>query len=63
MIPHVLLAANIGTISGVECNAPQFYPQASLEMEKLHPGLYERRNGVVVIKSLTGTGFSAFFSR
>ena len=63
MLPHVLLAAHIGTIRGVECNAPQFYPQASLEMEKLHPGLYERRNGVVVIKSLTGTGFSAFFSR
>ena len=58
VMPHVLLAANIGTIRGVECNAPQFYPQASLEMEKLHPGLYERRNGVVVIKSLNGSGFS-----
>jgi hypothetical protein len=58
VMPHVLLAANIGTIRGVECNAPQFYPQASLEMEKRHPGLYERRNGVVVIRSLTGNGFS-----
>ena len=58
VMPHVLLAANIGTIRGVECNAPQFYPQASLEMEKLHPGLYERRNGVVVINSLKGSGFS-----
>ena len=58
VMPHVLLAANIGTIRGVECNAPQFYPQASLEMEKLHPGLYERRNGVVVVKSLNGSGFS-----
>ena len=46
-IPHVLLAAHIGTIKGVECNAPQFYPEASLEYEKKHPGLYERRNGVV----------------
>ena len=58
VMPHVLLAANIGTIRGVECNAPQFYPQASLEMEKRHPGLYERRNGVVAIRSLTGNGFS-----
>ena len=58
VMPHVLLAAHVGTIRGVECNAPQFYPQASLEMEKIHPGLYERRNGVVVIKSLTGNGFS-----
>ena len=46
-IPHVLLAAHVGTIKGVECNAPQFYPEASLEFEKLHPGLYERRNGVI----------------
>ena len=57
-IPHVLLAANIGTIKGVECNAPQFYPAASLDFEKLHPGLYERRNGVVVLKSLTGNGLA-----
>lgn len=57
-IPHVLLAANIGTIKGVECNAPQFYPEASLDFEKRHPGLYERRNGVVVLKSLTGNGLA-----
>ena len=57
-IPHVLLAAHVGTIKGVECNAPQFYPEASLDFEKVHPGLYERRNGVVVIKSLIGNGLS-----
>ncbi len=57
-IPHVLLAAHVGTIKGVECNAPQFYPEASLENEKKHTGLYERRNGVVVLKSLTGNGLS-----
>ena len=51
-IPHVLLAAHIGTIKGVECNAPQFYPEASLEYEKKHPGLYERRNGVVRLGTL-----------
>lgn len=56
-VPHVQLAAHIGTIKGVECNAPQFYPQASLEDEKLRPGLYERRNGVVNLQALTGNGF------
>ena len=57
VVPHVLLAANVGTIKGVECNASQFYPQASLEDEKRHPGLYERRNGVVDLRSITGNGF------
>ena len=56
-VPHVLLAAYIGTIKGVECNAPQFYPQASLEDEKIRPGLYERRNGVVRLQApLAGNG-------
>lgn len=53
-IPHVLLAAHAGTIRGVECNAPQFYPEASLEYEKAHPGLYERRGGVVNLSTLLG---------
>ena len=58
MMPHTLLAANIGTICGVECNAPQFYPAASDAYEARHPGLYERRNGVVVISSIKdGNGF------
>ena len=56
-VPHVLLAAHVGTIRGVECNAPQFYPAASLEDEKRHPGLYERRNGRVDLSTLTGSGF------
>ena len=55
-VPHVLLAAHVGTIMGVECNAPQFYPQASLEDEKLRPGLYERRNGTVKLQALNGNG-------
>lgn len=57
-IPHVLLAAHVGTIMGVECNAPQFYPDASLEYEKLHPGLYERRNGIVRLDTLVGNGLA-----
>ena len=44
-IPHVLLAAHAGTIMGVETNAMQFYPEASLPEAAVHPGLYTRRQG------------------
>lgn len=57
IIPHVKLAANAGTIQGVECNAMQFYPDASITEEKIHPGLYRRRDGVVDFSSLKGSGF------
>lgn len=57
MIPHVRLAAQAGTIQGVECNAMQFYPAASEVEERVHPGLFRRRDGVVDMSSITGTGF------
>jgi L-alanine-DL-glutamate epimerase-like enolase superfamily enzyme len=57
MIPHVRLAAHAGTIQGVECNAMQFYPAASLPEEQIHPGLYRRRDGAVDLSSLRGHGF------
>ncbi len=57
MVPHLLLAANAGTIMGVECNAMQFYPTASLPESLIHPGLYLRRNGTIDICSLGKTGF------
>ena len=41
-IPHVLLAAHAGTIMGVETNAMQFYPEASMPEAAVHPGLYRR---------------------
>jgi L-alanine-DL-glutamate epimerase-like enolase superfamily enzyme len=56
-IPHVLLAAQVGTIMGVETNAMQFYPAASAAEAVVHPGLYQRRNGVVELSSLRGPGF------
>jgi len=56
-IPHLLLAAHAGTIMGVETNAMQFYPDASLAEEAVHPGLYRRRNGAVDLSSLRGPGF------
>jgi L-alanine-DL-glutamate epimerase-like enolase superfamily enzyme len=57
-IPHVLLAAHAGTIMGVETNAMQFYPAASLPEAAVHPGIYQRRNGQVDLSTLQGVGFA-----
>jgi L-alanine-DL-glutamate epimerase-like enolase superfamily enzyme len=56
-IPHVLLAARVDTIAGVETNAMQFYPDASRPEEAVHPGLYRRRDGKVNLSSMHGAGF------
>ena len=56
-ISHLLLAAHSGTIMGVETNAIQFYPEASLPEAEVHPGIYVRRDGCVNISGLTGPGF------
>jgi len=56
-IPHVLLAAQVGTIIGVETNAMQFYPAASGAEAAVHPGLYRRRAGTVDLSTVRGPGF------
>ncbi|HXJ57104.1 MAG TPA: enolase C-terminal domain-like protein [Verrucomicrobiae bacterium] len=56
-IPHLSLAARVGTIMGVETNAAQFYPEASRDEAQVHPGLYERREGRVDLSTLGKTGF------
>ena len=56
-IPHVMLAAHTGTIMGVECNAMQFYPEASNPEASVHPGLYTRRQGKLDWSSVAGPGF------
>ena len=56
-VPHVLLAAYAGTICGVESNGMQFYPEASAEFLKVHPGLYQRRGGILDLSTLSGPGF------
>jgi L-alanine-DL-glutamate epimerase-like enolase superfamily enzyme len=56
-IAHVLLAAHVGTIMGVETNSMQFYPDASIPEAKVHPGLYQRRNGMLNLGSIQGPGF------
>ncbi len=57
-VPHCLLAAHAGTIMGIETNAMQFYPEASLPEARTHPGIYQRRNGQVDISTIKGTGFA-----
>jgi len=56
-IPHVMLAAHVGTIMGVETNAMQFYPDASRAEAAVHPGLYQRRQGMVDWSTVEGPGF------
>ena len=56
-IPHVRLAAHVGTIAGVETNAMQFYPDASDPEAAIHPGLYRRRDGHLDLSTLRGPGF------
>ena len=56
-IPHVLLAAHVETLMGVETNAMQFYPLVSAPEQKVHPGLYQRREGVIDLSSIRGNGF------
>jgi len=56
-LPHVQLAAHAGTIMGVESNGMQFYPEASLPEQAIHPGIYQRRNGILNLDTIQGTGF------
>jgi L-alanine-DL-glutamate epimerase-like enolase superfamily enzyme len=56
-IPHALLAAYVETGMGVETNAMQFYPEASVAEAQVHPGLYTRRRGVIDLSTIAGPGF------
>ncbi len=56
-VPHFLLAAHAETIMGVESNGMQFYPDASLPEQEIHPGLYRRQGGVLDGSTLSDQGF------
>lgn len=56
-VPHFLLAAHAGTIMGVESNGMQFYPDASLPEQAVHPGLYRRQQGILDGSTLSDQGF------
>jgi L-alanine-DL-glutamate epimerase-like enolase superfamily enzyme len=55
-IPHLLLAAHVPTIMGVETNSMQFYPDASEPEAAVHPGAYRRRRGAVDLSTVRGPG-------
>ncbi len=55
-IPHVLLAAYVPTIMGVETNGMQFYPAASAPEAVVHPGIYRRRSGSLDLSTIRGPG-------
>jgi len=56
-ISHLLLASHMQTIMGVETNSMQFYPEVSAPEAKIHPGIYQRRHGIVDLSSIRGPGF------
>lgn len=56
-IPHLLLAAHLPTLMGVETNSMQFYPDASVPEAEVHPGAYRRRHGCVDLSTVQGPGF------
>jgi hypothetical protein len=55
-IAHVQLAAHANTIMGVESNGMQFYPEASKAEAEIHPGVYQRRQGLLDLQTLSGPG-------
>jgi L-alanine-DL-glutamate epimerase-like enolase superfamily enzyme len=56
-IPHAGLGAHAGTIMGVESNGMQFYPEASRDEARIHPGLYTRSRGCLDLGSQGKEGF------
>ncbi|MCX5675970.1 MAG: mandelate racemase/muconate lactonizing enzyme family protein [Planctomycetota bacterium] len=56
LIESVGLAARTHTIKGVEANSRQFFPAANEPAARVHPGLYEIRDGYARTASMTGTG-------
>jgi hypothetical protein len=56
-ISHAQLGAHASPGTGVESNAMQFYPAASVHEARVHPGLYRRRNGMLDLSTIKGPGF------
>lgn len=55
-IAHVQLAANVGTMMGLESNSPQFYPDASKPEAAVHPGVFTRKDGCLDASTVIGPG-------
>ena len=61
LIQSVGLAARMRPIMGVEANARQFCPSASMRAEQVHPGIFRARDGLLDTSSLRGPGFGYRF--
>jgi len=56
LVESVGLAARTHTIKGVEANSRQFFAGANVAVAKVHPGLFEIRDGYAYTRSMTGPG-------
>ena len=56
-ISHVQLGAHASPDIGIETNSMQFYPRASAEETRVHPGLYRRVGGSIDLSTIGGSGF------
>ncbi len=56
-IAHVQLGAHASPDVGIETNSMQFYPDASTEEARVHPGVYQRTGGVLDLRTIRGHGF------
>ena len=56
LVHSVGLAARTYPIKGVEANSCQFFPEASKKEAKVHPDIFQRRDGMVSTESIKGYG-------
>ena len=56
-IAHAQLGAHASPGIGLETNSMQFYPGASADEARVHPGLYQRVGGCLDLKTISGPGF------
>ena len=56
-IAHAQLGAHASPGMGLETNSMQFYPDASADEARVHPGLYQRVGGCLDLKTISGPGF------
>jgi len=56
LLQSVGMAARLSPMMGVEANSHQFYPAFSEPEAAVHPGIFQRRNGVLDTSTLLGSG-------
>jgi len=56
LIQSVGLAGHLNTLKGVEANSRQFFPAASRQEARVHPGVFKLTDGAMDTSSIRGTG-------